>query len=881
MIVGLVVLVVAAASTTALILFAGASLEDQAFAQLRSVRENKAAQIESAIQEFLGDLVVLSDSRASIEGLTRMDVAFDGLSEPVDQAALDLYYAGEFAPRVEDEQLGPRTAQALQPKSLEGRKLQDLYIANNPNPVGEKDDLVDAGDGSEYSAVHSDIHPFFSSALENFEAYDIFLIDRDGTIVYSVFKEIDVGTNLETGPLRLSGLADAFRGAQGDTFGVIEGVSVTDFAPYLPSYNAPAAFAATQVFGDDGEPVGTVAMQFPVERINDVMTSNRRWAEAGLGESGETYIVAADLTMRNDSRFLIEDPDNYFAAIEKVEPASTVNKIKTFNSTIGLQTVDTDGVRDALFGFEDEQIFPDYRGVRVLSSFRPLNLGVPELDWVIMSEIDEAEAFAAETELIRTSAVVIAGVGLLLAIGIAVASKRVTDPLHTLETETASVETFDFTGMEPYDTSVIDGIRKRRDEIGDLAGAFSRMTLVLGENIRTRSEAEAELGVAAEIQESMLPLTFPAFTQHVEFQVHARLIPAKEIGGDFFEHGFVDDDHFFVVVGDVSGKGVPAALFMAAIKTLIRSGALQGEPPDELLTRINGELARENSEMMFATVWIGVLDLRDGTIIYTNAGHNPPAKITKDGVEWVDTVHGPMVGPIEGVEYTSSTMSLGHDDTLVVFSDGVTEAMTSDADLYGEERLQELLSDKREVTPKRLTKIVIDDVLAWEQGGVRSDDVTVLVLTYLAVKHSESFEVTIPTTPGGDLGEDITHEIAVVNERLAEFAAEVGVPDTVVQRAQIVIDEILVNSVSYSHATGVAVRAWTSTHALTLEMSDDGDEYNPLNSPEPDVAVPMEERQIGGLGIHLVKNLASEIRHAYSHGQNFVTVVLNFDVEES
>lgn len=865
---GLAILLATSAGAAVIAVLGVRALEDQAFDQLRSVRESKAAQIEDEVARFLGDVSLIAQAPTVKRGLMQLPPAFAELGKPIDNKALTDYYERQFAPRVilagEESSAGVSTS--LAPGTDSGRKLQDLYIANNPWPVGEKAKLVDAGDDSRYSAAHAQVHRFLRSALATTGAYDIFLIDPAGTVVYSVDKEIDVGSSLSAGPLADSGLAEAWRVSQDN-----DGLAVTDFAPYLPSYGEPAAFAADAVRGADGSRLGTIAMQLPVDRINEVMTSGGQWGDIGLGSSGETYLVAEDLTMRNDSRFLIEATEDYYAAVGTITDEDTLAKIEAFNSSIGLQRVDTAGTRAALGGADGEQTFEDYRGVPVLSSYRPLELGDAGLTWVIMSEIDQAEAFGAVSSLARAAIVVLVVVVVIVVVAVIVVSARLTRPLTALERETEEVEVFDFAGAQAYDASRLDKVAERKDEIGDLAGAFSRMTATLGENVRSRVEVESELNVAAEIQQSMLPLTFPSFPELVEFQIHARVTPAKEIGGDFFEHGFVDADHFFFAVGDVSGKGIPAALFMAAIKTLIRSGALQGEQPAELLTRVNDELSRDNPEMMFATVWLGILDLRDGTVVFTNGGHNLPALAGGETVTWIPEVNGPMVGPINGATYDQASLQLAPGGLLVVFSDGVTEAMSPAGQQYGEQRLARVLASAGTYRSDQVTEAVVDDVIAWEAGSARSDDVTVLALRYLGAGHAADYEQSIPLNPTGTITPELADELSRANQKVADFARGSGLDAEAIQRVQIVMDEVLTNSATHSDAARIFVRAWLESGALSVEISDDGAPHNPLAVQPPDTEVTLEDRAIGGLGIHLVRNLTSDLRYRFIAGRNLLT----------
>jgi serine phosphatase RsbU (regulator of sigma subunit)/anti-sigma regulatory factor (Ser/Thr protein kinase) len=859
---GLLVLAVTAMVGALIVNSASNRLQEKAFSELHVSRESKATQIEAEIGQFLANLDTLAHSRAAVTGLPALDAAFRELGDPVDQEALDEYYDQQFVPRVAGPApLSQVIARNLQPDVLHGRKAQDVFIANNPFPVGSKDELIrPSGHFSPYALLHEKLHPFFHSALDSFGAYDIFLIDHDGDIVYSVFKEVDFGTNLDTGGHANSGLGDVWHRSQLADEGE---VVVSDFAQYVPSYNQPAAFAAQGVYDDFGNRIGTIAMQAPIDRINDVMTSGERWAEVGLGESGETYIVAADGTMRNDSRFLIDDRTGYFKAIvESGLPLAMTSLIDTFDTTVGLQPVDTEGTRDALAGNSDERIFPDYRGVDVLSSYAPLDLGDTGLDWVIMSEIDAAEAFADRDHLRETALFWFTLTAVVMIAAIVFGTGRITRPIKLLDQETTRIAGFDFAG--DYDSSTLDRISARRDELGDLAESFADMTATLGENINARQAVESELDVASGIQRSMLPLTFPTRPEFTEFELYADLVPAKEVGGDFYDFGSIDSDRFFFVVGDVSGKGVPAALFMAASKTLIRSGALAGEPPDQLLTRINAEIAESNPEFMFATVWLGVLDLRTGRVTFTNAGHNPPLLITADGAEFVKDRHGPFVGPVPGSAYGSGELTLAPGDRLVVYSDGVTEAMNPDEDLFGEDRLTIEAERSTELNVEDATTALIQRTLRWEKGD-RSDDVTVLMIEFVATRDVPQLKVTLDPSL-------MLAEAGRLNAGVAAFAREQNVPGDIVSKLQIALDEILTNVAMHSDADVVTVDIWLSDTMLRTTITDNGSPFNPLKVPPPDTTLGLHERDVGGLGLHLVRGLMQTVDYRYMNGRNVLAM---------
>lgn len=404
------------------------ALERASFDKLTAVREMKAQQIEDYFDTINKQMLTFAENETVINALKSFTLAFKiiegeaarrnadlGLHDAVSSESEELraYYHDQFYARLSANLVDPEAINLDQfiPEGAATRYLQGLFISGNPNPTGEKEKLESAGDGSVYDNLHERYHPRFRSFLEKFGFYDIFLVEpSQGYIVYSVYKEVDFATSLLTGPHKNSGLGAVVKQAlESDQPGSL---FIADFDPYVPSYNSPAAFIASPVFAGD-EIVGVAAFQMPIDRINDIMTSRNSWSSVGLGASGETYIVGADFLMRNQSRFLLEDREEYLQMIRSVGvPQETVSAIENFNSSIGLQEVRTKGTSAALAGFSNTEIFADYRGVNVLSSYRPLDL--QGLYWVIMSEIDEAEAFDPIETLKKTTLLV--GAGLLIVI---------------------------------------------------------------------------------------------------------------------------------------------------------------------------------------------------------------------------------------------------------------------------------------------------------------------------------------------------------------------------------------------------------------------------------------------------------------------------------
>ena len=208
-----------------------------------------------------------------------------------------------------------------------------------------------------------------------------------------------------------------------------------------------------------------------------------------------------------------------------------------------------------------------------------------------------------------------------------------------------------------------------------------------------------ELDLARDLQQSILPRTFPAFPQRTDFDIFAAMLPAREIGGDFYDYFLLDDEHLALVIADVSGKGMPAALFMAVSRSLLKSTALQHVPPGECLQHVNDLLCLDNSSEMFVTVFYAILNTRTGEIAYSNGGHNPPCLVRHDGVHLLPGTGGMVLGAFPDVRYDAKTARLEPGDALFLYTDGVTEAMDCDGGLFSDRRLLEALNQLREASP--------------------------------------------------------------------------------------------------------------------------------------------------------------------------------------
>ncbi len=245
-----------------------------------------------------------------------------------------------------------------------------------------------------------------------------------------------------------------------------------------------------------------------------------------------------------------------------------------------------------------------------------------------------------------------------------------------------------------------------------------------------KRQIEGELLVARQIQMSIVPRIFPPFPERLEFEVHALLEPAKEVGGDFYDFFFLDEQHLYFTVGDVSGKGVPASLFMAVTRTLLRSRTVAQTSPDEILAAVNNELCRNNDTGMFVTVFCGILDTKSGEVIYSCGGHDLPYHLSQSGIAPLAPAKGPALGAMEDILYIKQSISLKPGDTLIVFTDGVTEAMSKSGGFWGKGGLLQSLQDAPQRPAAEITGKILQDLRLFARDTAQYDDITILALTF-------------------------------------------------------------------------------------------------------------------------------------------------------
>jgi sigma-B regulation protein RsbU (phosphoserine phosphatase) len=377
-----------------------------------------------------------------------------------------------------------------------------------------------------------------------------------------------------------------------------------------------------------------------------------------------------------------------------------------------------------------------------------------------------------------------------------------------------------------------------------------------------------ELDLAARIQQSILPQVFPPFPERNDFDLFATMIPAREVGGDFYDFFLIDAARLGLVIADVSGKGVPAAIFMSMSRMLLKSTALQGMPPGDCLQHVNRLLCLDNSADMFVTIVYGILDTRSGELQYSNGGHNPPFVLRRDGaVERLEGRGGMALGVLSEAAYKTHETLLRPGEALFLYTDGITEAMDAAEGLFSEAQLCELLQRHGRMTAAALIGAVVDAVRVHAVEVDQSDDITVLCVRRAAAEVGGATLIRVRN----DLS-----ELARVAALIEAFAEEHGVPPLVAFECNLALDEVLTNTISYGYTDGgtheIVLRCALDADEWRFEVEDDGEPFNPLAQASPDLSLSIEERPIGGLGIHLVRRVMDGLEYRRQGDKNVLVM---------
>ncbi len=379
---------------------------------------------------------------------------------------------------------------------------------------------------------------------------------------------------------------------------------------------------------------------------------------------------------------------------------------------------------------------------------------------------------------------------------------------------------------------------------------------------------DKELEYAKQIQLSALPTNFP---NGEDYSIYAEMIAAKEVGGDFYDFYKLNDTTVAFLAADVSGKGIPAAMFMMTAKTIIKDLAESGMAVNDIFTKANEKLCENNESGMFVTAWMGILDLTTGNVQFANAGHNPPLLKRADGsFEYLKTRAGFVIAGMEGVRYRVGDITLTPGDRLFLYTDGVPEATNSDNKLYGEERLLTFMNQNASMESTLLLPSLKANIDEFVGEAPQFDDITMLMLDYKLKKGGE--RMTNKTFSAKT--ESLSDILGFVEETLESYECSMKIQTAIC----VAIEEVFVNVAHYAYPNSegdmtLYIGFDEQSREVTFRMTDKGVPFNPLKKPDPDITLSAEEREIGGLGIFIAKKTMDSLDYAYENDENILTMI--------
>ena len=411
---------------------------------------------------------------------------------------------------------------------------------------------------------------------------------------------------------------------------------------------------------------------------------------------------------------------------------------------------------------------------------------------------------------------------------------------------------------------------EKPQEFEQLASTFDQMTKYIKSSAKEKERINSELAIAKTIQESSLPSVFPAFPDRKEFDIFASMDTAKEVGGDFYDFYFIDDNKLMFLIADVSGKGVPAALFMMTVKTLINNMALVGYSPKELAQIINDKICANNQQGFFVTMLAGIIDIKSGEISFINCGHNLPLIKRNNGdYEYLKLSSNIALGIFDNTDFEIFETVLNEGDTLFTYTDGITEATNNNNEMFGEERLKACLNKYGNFDKlSDISETVIKEVNDFRGEEPQSDDITMLIFKY---KNDNTKPIKTYKTKA------IQENYKPFYVWLEEVCKEWNLSEELTNRINMCAEEIFANVAFYAYpdeAGDIYVTIQKQENNIMLKFIDSGFGYNPLEKPDPDITLPPEERELGGLGIFMTKQMSKEIHYERQDHKNILTLIL-------
>ena len=377
-----------------------------------------------------------------------------------------------------------------------------------------------------------------------------------------------------------------------------------------------------------------------------------------------------------------------------------------------------------------------------------------------------------------------------------------------------------------------------------------------------------ELQFASTIQKADLWTKFPAFPDRTDFDIYALMDPAREVGGDFYDFFFIDDNHMALLIADVAGKGVPAALMMMTTKIYIDEYLLDTKDPAKALDKVNNRFAKNNKNDMFVALWAGIIELDSGKLVYSNAGHEDPVIIRDKALDIKKIKHGLPLGAMENFKYTNNTITLNKSDKLLLFTDGVLDAVNKDDIKFGKDNLMNVLDENVDSSPKELIFDIKKNISKFVDKAKQFDDITMLCFE---LKNPKDIHVH------GRFKADLKEIPNIYDYFVSRMTIEID--EDKISKYRVVVEEIFTNICNYGFKDDVEnkyvnidVYIDKKNKKVSISFRDNGKRFNPLEHAEPDINLDAESRDIGGLGILIVKKMMDNVSYEYKNKKNILTI---------
>lgn len=494
---------------------------------------------------------------------------------------------------------------------------------------------------------------------------------------------------------------------------------------------------------------------------------------------------------------------------------------------------------------------------------------IPHSGWSICTVCSEGVILRDLYKITWNSIVIFAVCAILMVVCVYYIIYHLTRPLHDFSKIARSVATGRFDIALPE--------LKHKDEIMDLRNSLAYMQTSLGQYIHqlkvttsAKQRIESELSIAHDIQMTMIPKDFPPFPERNDIDIYAILRPAKLVGGDLYDFMIINEELYFII-GDVSGKGVPASLFMAIARSLFRTWAQQINSPAQIMTNLNMSVAENNESAMFITMIIGIIDLKTGRMRLCNAGHNPPVQMKPGQTPRYFELKTQMaVGIDTDTEYVEEVVNLEPRDRLFFYTDGLNEAESLQNEQFGEEKVIEKLTQYRDLAAKPLVDSMVEVVLQHTVGAQQSDDLTMMVIDYKA-NDSNCFVMEKELILKNDLKE--VGQLGVFIDQLGE---ELSLPMETTMNINLAIEEAVSNVIMYAYPPEeeyfIRLHVTSTDKQIIFLLTDKGRSFDPTKVPDADINLDIDDRPIGGLGIYLVRCIMNEVSYQRLDDENRLTM---------